>query len=330
MAAPDFAMNAEREVMTRKLWAAPGAYDGEERSKVLDWLGFDSQIVFDSFIRSHLQDAIDGGDADLAYGLARAHNRALVDFCSADRRLLPMGYLPLMDIDRSVAFATEAIATGCAGLEIPTSSPVGHSPSHVGLDSLYAQAAEARVPIMFHLGGRRELDDNYNKNGLPREPAFHGGDGPMRSLEYATGFHRVTTTVSVLVIDGVLDRHPDLRVGVIEFGATWLPGFMKFLDSTMEAFRKNEGRLQRLSLGLSDYIRRQVRVAALCHDDVAWVIRECGPDVVMFSSDYPHIEGGRNPLGRFERNLDAGEVEDHARDRFFSGNYADLMGKVEC
>ena len=44
----------------------------------------------------------------------------------------------------------------------------------------------------------------------------------------------------------------------------------------------------------------------------------------MFSSDYPHVEGGRNPLGRFGRSLASTSAT--ARRRFYHDNFADLMG----
>ena len=46
----------------------------------------------------------------------------------------------------------------------------------------------------------------------------------------------------------------------------------------------------------------------------------------MFSSDYPHVEGGRNPLKRFDNSL-AG-IDDDARDRFYWRNFEDLMGRA--
>jgi predicted TIM-barrel fold metal-dependent hydrolase len=122
----------------------------------------------------------------------------------------------------------------------------------------------------------------------------------------------------------VLHRFPDLRIGVIEQGATWLPGLMKNLDSSADAFRKNEERLQKLDLLPSEYVQRQVRVTPYPHEDAGWVIREAGEDVAMFSSDYPHVEGGRNPLKRFDRSLDG--LPKSALDKFYSDNFIDLMG----
>ena len=63
--------------------------------------------MFNTFANKELQRAEHRGDLEYAYGLARAHNRAIVDFCSVDRRLLPVGYVPLADCER----ATEVHAT---------------------------------------------------------------------------------------------------------------------------------------------------------------------------------------------------------------------------
>jgi predicted TIM-barrel fold metal-dependent hydrolase len=122
----------------------------------------------------------------------------------------------------------------------------------------------------------------------------------------------------------VADRFPDLRFGIIEQGASWLPGWMRYLDSAFNAFRKNEERLQRLSAPPSEIVRRQVRVTPYPHEDTGWIIRNSGPEVCLFSSDYPHVEGGRNPLKRFGESLVG--CSDVELDRFYELNMADLMG----
>jgi predicted TIM-barrel fold metal-dependent hydrolase len=96
------------------------------------------------------------------------------------------------------------------------------------------------------------------------------------------------------------------------------------MDSAANAFRKNEERLQRLELKPSEYVRRQVRVTPYPHEDAGWVIRNAGDEVCLFSSDYPHVEGGRNPLGRFERSLEG--LPEEAKQRFYCDNFVDLMG----
>ena len=325
-AEPGFHDREVDEVMERKLWSALGAWDPHDRSRALDELGFSAQLVFDSFMRSVLRDAEQMDDPELLYGLARAHHRAMHDFC-ADPRLLPVSYVPMADIERTIAFARELIDDGAVALEIPGDCPKHHSPSHVGFEPLWAMAAEARTPIVFHLGSSRLATMTFHTNGRPVEKFFAGGDVPrMGTIEYISTPMAVQEILTALLVDGVLHRHPDLRFAIVELGSTWMPGYLHFLDSAQVAFGKAEGRLKALDLKLSQYVQRQVRVAPFCHENVGWLISQVGDGMAMFSSDYPHIEGGRNPLARFERSLDEHDIPAAARDRFYEHNFVDLLG----
>jgi predicted TIM-barrel fold metal-dependent hydrolase len=164
----------------------------------------------------------------------------------------------------------------------------------------------------------------YFENGLPPVPDFHGGAENFRSVDYMAIPYPPMQTLATMIIDGVLDRFPDLKFGIIEQGAAWVPGLMRSLDSAQNAFQKNEERLQKLQLRASEYIRRQVRVTPYPHEDAGWVIGQAGDEVCLFSSDYPHVEGGRNPLKRFEDSLEG--VGEEARRRFYCDNFIDLMG----
>lgn len=317
----------EAEIMTRKNWAATGSFLAEDRPRALDLLGFASQLIFNTFANGTLCAVEHSGDLNLAYGMARAHNRAITEFCAVDRRLLAVGYVPLADFARAEAMAEEALSLGCAALMVASACPPGHSPSHTALDPVWAQAQEAGVPVVFHVGGGgRLLDPAYFENGLPAVPDFHGGAENFRSVDYMAIPYPPMQTLATLIIDGVLDRFPDLRIGVIEQGASWLPGLMRMLESAADAFSKNEERLRRLSLRPAEFIRRQVRVTPYPHEDTGWIIEQSGEEVCMFSSDYPHVEGGRNPLARFEKSL--GDASDRVRDRFYASNFEDLMGRT--
>ncbi len=322
---PEFRRDDAERIWLRKNFEATGSFIAEDRPAALDMLGVASQLIFNTFTNKTLQRVEHGIDLDLAYGLARAHNRAIVDFCSVDPRLLAVGYVPLADFDRSAAMAAEALEMGCNALLIASASPRHHSPSHIGLDPVWAQAQETGIPIVFHVGGGgRLVDPMIFENGLPPVPDFHGGDGNFRSVDYIAIQYPVMQVLGTLIIDRVLDRFPTLRFGVIEQGGTWLPGLMRTLDSAAEAFRKNEERLQQLELRPSEYITRQVRVTPYPHEDAGWIIEQSGEEICMFSSDYPHVEGGRNPLGRFERSL--ARLPERAKQRFYCDNFVDLMG----
>lgn len=316
---------AEREVMLRKNWAAMGAFIPEHRPHALDLLGFRSQLMFNTFTNTPLQQAEHSGDMTLAYGMARAHNRAMVEFCAVDPRLLPTGYVPLADLAQAPAMAREAIEMGCKALLVASACPPGHSPSHVALDAVWAQAQEAGLPVVMHVGGGGQLlDPNYFQNGLPPEPDFHGGAENFRSVDFMAIPGPAMQTLATLIFDGVLERFPRLRFGVIEMGAAWLPGWMRQMDSGFDAFRRHEQRLQKLSMPPSDYVRRQIRVTPYPTDPTGWIIAQAGPETLLFSSDFPHVEGGRNPLKRFEATMP--DTPAAAKQRFYCDNFVDLMG----
>lgn len=316
---------AEAEIMLRKNWSALGSFLSTDRPRALDLLGFQSQLVFNTFANTHLVRLEHGPDLDLAYGTARAHNRAMLDFCGVDQRLLAVCYVPLADFARARAMAEEALVAGAKALMIPSACPATHAPSHVGLFPVWELAEAAGIPIVFHVGGGGQLlSPMYFENGLPPVPDFHGGAENFRSVDYMAIPGPPMQTLATLMFDGIFDRYPRLRVGVIEQGAVWLPSWMRSLDAAFEAFAKNEARLRSLALRPSEYVRRQIRVTPYPAEPVGWIIANAGEDVCMFSSDWPHVEGGRNPIKRFEASL-AGCSEAAVR-RFYSDNFVDLMG----
>ena len=313
------------ELMARKNYRAIGAFDSGERVRALDMLGMASQLVFPTYFNVLLEELEHGDDLDLLYGVAAGVNRAQAEFCAADRRLLAVGYVPLADIDRATTAIGQAIEAGCNALLIPWACPRNHATSHVGLDRVWAQAQEARLPILFHVGvADRVLPAAHALNGLPRPKDFHGGDENFRSVSYMAIPHGPMQALSLLILDGVLDRFPALKLGIIELGASWVPGFMRQLDSAMEAFGRHEERLQALSLKPSEYVSRQVRVTPYPTEDTGWIIEQAGPEICMFSTDYPHVEGGRNPLGRFQRAT--ASVDPSFMEHFYRTNFEDLLG----
>jgi len=319
-----FRRGADENILLRKNYEALGAFRREDRPRALDQLGFTSQLIFTTWCLGNF-DLDHSGDVELCYGVAQAHNRMMTSFCSVDRRFLATGYVPLVDFDRAIACAKQAISLGCKALLIPSRCPSGHSPSHIAFEPLWALAQEAGLPIVFHVGGEQKIDPDYFQNGLPRVKDFHGGEENFTSLSFMPIPNSVQLTLAALIIDGVLERYPKLKFGAIELGASWVPSWMRFMDSAASAFIKNEPRLQSLSLRPSEFVRRQVRVTPYPHEDVGWIIANSGPEVCMFSSDYPHVEGGRNPLKRFTDSL--ADTSPESMTRFFSDNFIDLMGE---
>ncbi|HVA07245.1 MAG TPA: amidohydrolase family protein [Acidimicrobiales bacterium] len=313
------------EIMQRKNFAATGSFIAEDRPRALDLLGFSSQLVFNTFHNGRLYGLEHGGDDELAYAAARAHNRGMLEFCSVDERLLASCYVPLVNPEKAVKAAKDALEQGAAALLVASGCPPSFSPSHRDLFGVWAQAEEAGIPVVFHVGGTGDLiAPEYFINGLPIPHDFHGGDENFRSVDYMGIPVPPAQTLATLIFDGVLEAFPDLRIGVIEQGAIWVPSWLRQMESAFEAFHRHEERLQQLSLRPSDYVHRQVRFTPYPTEDVGWIVAQGGPDLVMFSSDYPHVEGGRKPLERFEASL--GDAGEDVRRQFYVDNFLFLMG----
>jgi predicted TIM-barrel fold metal-dependent hydrolase len=323
---PDYVARNEAEITLRKGYSALGAFEKSERAEAIDHLGVASQLVFTTAGLGPLAVSDQNGDPVVAGGVARAHNRAMMDFCSVDERMLPALYVPFCDLELADAIAGEAIDLGAAALMIPSACPKAHSPSHTGFDRVWARAEEAGLPMVFHVGGGTRMNPTYKENGLPPVKDFVGGDDNFTSVSYMAIPEAPMQTLATLIIDGVLDRFPKLKFGVIEMGAAWLPGWMRSLESAVSAFRKNEERLGKLSLSPTEFVRRQVRVTPYPHEPTGWIIKNSAPEVCLFSSDYPHVEGGRHPLKRFEASLDQERCSDVEREGFYRANFEDLMG----
>ncbi len=318
---PEAARALEENLMGAKGWAALGAFDPAERSRALDLLGFERQLVFSTFAATQFA----GRDLDLLYGGTRAHNRAMADFCSDDERLLAVGFVPWGDPARARAEAEEAIRLGCAAVHVPSQPARDRSPTHPDYDPLWALLAEADVPFMLHIGGGgKPLHRAFHENGKPPSTDFLGGGENVRSKDYMVIHQPPEIFLSCLALDGVLARHPKLRGGCIEQGALWIVPWLHRLDIARRTFQRTETDLAELPLAPSEYIRRQVKFTPFPTEPVGWILDQAGEELLLFSSDYPHPEGGRDPIRRFEGSLQG--ASDAAKERFYSRNFAEMMG----
>jgi len=312
----------EAELLTRKSWDAYGAFHRDDRTRALDLLGFNAQLVFSTFAPGQSEFA---KDVDVSYAAARALTRAMLDFCAHDRRLLPVTFIPLQVPERAIAEARYALEAGIKGLTISPNPPATHSLTHPSLHPLYALAAEHGVPILFHVenDAPRKIAKGFSTNGWDGQTDFHGGGENFTGLLYMAVSHWVEVALAALIFDHILEKFPRLKVGVIELGAVWVPAWLERMEIVVDTFGRTESRLRMLSLRPTDYVRRQVRVTPYPTENVGRLIERCGSELFMFSSDYPHVEGGRNPLKRFNESL-AGR-SDAELTAFYSGNFADLM-----
>jgi predicted TIM-barrel fold metal-dependent hydrolase len=314
------ALQLEAQLMTKKGWDALGAFDPGERSRALDLLGFESQLVFSTFATTQFA----GDDPELVAAGTRAHNRAMAAFCADDPRLVAVGQVLWTDPERTLAALVEALDLGCGAILVPSHPGRGISPTHPDHDRFWSTLEERSIPFMIHVGGAgRTLKKAFHDNGRPTTDFLGGGEN-IRAKDYMTIAQVPEQFLSAMVLDGVLDAHPGLRGGCIEQGAMWVVPWIRRLDLAQGTFKKTEPTLQSLSMKPSELVHRQLWFTPFPTEDVMWMTEQCGDDLFMFSSDYPHPEGTKDPIARFEATM--GGLSDRARDRFYRGNYADMMG----
>ena len=305
-----------------KGWHAYGAFDPKERSHALDLLGFERQLVFPTFSIGQFARS---SRLDKLYGGTDMLNRRMADFCRHDARLLPVGYVPLKDPKLALDAVREGLAHGIRAFWVSSDPVAGHSPSHVDHDPIWDLLQASGAPVVLHIGGGRGLDKAYHEAGHPKVKDWLGGGENLRGKDFHAISHSPQNFLTAMIYDQVFQRFPKLMCGVIEIGATWVPGFLRTLDQGHKAFRKSEPLLGGLELSPSEFFQRQVRVSLFPYEDAGWLIDQAGADIFMFASDFPHPEGGRDPIGRFDGTLDAAETNSAARDRFYFGNFASLM-----
>jgi predicted TIM-barrel fold metal-dependent hydrolase len=153
--------------------------------------------------------------------------------------------------------------------------------------------------------------------------------GVRSSVEFAVEPFRASTLnlpheayLSAMILGGVFERHPNLRFGVIECGAQWVGPLAERLDMWAEQFAS---RLSVLSMKPSEYMVRHVRITPFVFEKVSTYFDRWPEliDIYAYSSDYPHVEGGRDSKGRFYDEIS--RFGDDVVNRFFYENAKTLL-----
>ena len=302
---------------------ALGAFDGRHRSQALDMLGFKKQIIFSTLsARAPFSTKL---STRVKYGAVRAHTRAMTAFCGDDERLMGMACISLDDPDLAVQELEFALQSGMGGIWVPHRICGDKSPGHPDFDAFWARLAESGVPFLIHIGGSDyHIDPAWFNNGKPLpKDAFDGGEN-VRALDYSVLHHADERFISAMVLSGVFERHRKLRGAAVELGASWVPSFLKILDNTVHAFSRVQPELASMSRKPSEQITEQMGFTAFPFEDVGSLIAHSNAELYMFASDYPHIEGGKDPLGSFDAFL-----ANHSActlDNFYVNNFRRVFG----
>jgi len=328
---PDYSGDID-EITPESVWmakgaAAPASADMNRRCELMDVMGVSKSLMFPSGVGlggSILHGTAKGtprynlfGDKtyDIAVDLIKANNDWAVNVARISDRFRPVTPIFGDTVDELISQAKSLIDRGIRAISISAARlPGGVSPAAPELDAFYAMLAEANVPMTFHTTGLESL--LFRTNDWSKTEVFQGYKmGEEGSLDpwNLSVFHLAPQNFIATMITGrVFDRHPTLRVGVMEYTAHWVGPLAFMLDlwhdnnqSILPVVFADGSEGRRLPMRPSEYISRNVRVSPFDFEPVGTYIEKFGlEDVYCFASDYPHVEGGKRPVDKFAESLE--------------------------
>jgi uncharacterized protein len=302
---------ARDEVWKVKGLAAFGSYEPEVRVQAMDLMGLSRQLAFPNTL---------GRESRLDTPEARQVVQAYNDYCldwtrRTGGRSVGVCELSLFDRDWALGEVRRLADAGARAVALPfASAPAGTSPANPEWDPLWALLEEAEITTTVHIGGcgqftsvpgdpilvdRAWWDSPSLKSPFPEQPGAEERIGPVWTILAPT---LVEIPLLSIVMGGVFERFPRLRFGVIEFGAQWLGPLVERMDLHAALMAKvGTG----LPMKPSEYVRRNLRCTPFWSEPVDRYIDRYGlEEVYCFSTDFPHIEGGKDPVGKFHASLD--------------------------
>ena len=286
--------------LTRSL-RVEGGFDPDARIVDMDREGIDAAVLYPSSALFFGPDDPIDALRDVAFVLAcqQAYNDWVAEYCGAHPgRLFAMAVVPLQDPELAVAEAARAVNTlGLRGVMIRPSAYVDELPlNHSVYDRFWAACQDLDVPVALHPGVHVDTPGACRKFRLVAESEnlmvtnmamdeLHGGS----ALGQAVG-NTVDMVVSLgrLLMGGVCERFPRLRLLFLEAGGGWIPTQLQRMDEQVKAFPLEKRWLELLP---SEYFRRQCWAG---FEPEEWNLAACaewlGTDRVLWASDYPHPE----------------------------------------
>lgn len=295
---------------------APGATSVNRRLEVMNVTGVRRQLMFPGVgllgVILTTQGHLFGLQRDhVAYGkdIVKAANDWAVRVAKVSDRVRPVATLIEDTPSQLIASARALIDRGIRAIWLPSGTPPGGvSPAHPDLDPLWSLLAENNVVLTLHIGFDTKT---FGTDVWKDAPAFKGfkavAEFELDPWTMSSNYLVHQNFVLTMTLGGVFERHPKLRMAVIETGGFWIGPLSEQLDMF---YREDPGGVKKHGKGFrlaeppSAYIKRNVRVSCFDFEPVDTYIRRYGmEDVYCFASDYPHLEGGKDPAGSFYRSL---------------------------
>ncbi len=212
-------------------------------------------------------------DFDYKKACFDAYNRWVADYCSAHPdRLIGCGQTAMRTPEEGVADLKAIAALGLRGVMMPGDPAVEDYDSPV-YDAFWEAAIELGLPLSFHI-----LTTRSEHTRGPRMNSF---------LSVVRGCQDI---MGMLVLGGVFERHPDLKIVCVEADAGWVPHFMYRMDHAFNRHRYWLPPGQQLSKLPSEYFAENIYVTF--QDD--WTAFRFASDMnwrrLMWANDFPHSD----------------------------------------
>ncbi|WP_032368339.1 amidohydrolase family protein [Rhodococcoides fascians] len=212
-------------------------------------------------------------------------------------------YAPAMismrDLDRACEELDRVIEKGARFIVLPAGPAYGRSPGDPYFDPFWARVNEAKLVVSYHIS-----EFYYQAN-----VAADWGWGLVPPFQFSAwqwqnsyGERPITDTLSALIFDNLFGRFPNIKVLVSEFGAEWVPHFIRHMDKSRGMARNGRWLGGQLPERPSEIFKRHVRVVPYPEDDTVGMVEKLGStETLLMGSDWPHAEGLREPADFFSR-----------------------------
>lgn len=259
------------------------------------------------------------GDALIA-----AYNRWGMSIPATTDRVRPVLPVIANSVPELLRTTREMIDAGIRAIWLPSSVPPGGvSPAAEELKPFWSLLEDNDVAACLHLGIEPQI---YASGVWNDAPAFEGfkilEELKLDPWSLSSAHIPAQNFVTTMVQGWVFEEHPRLRFGVLETGAYWIGPLCQLMDLWYEQSRNFALPLNpraRLPHPPSYYVKRNVRVSGFDFEPIdEYIVRYDLEDVLCFASDYPHLEGGTNPMGEWLDKLRP--LGPAVIDKFFSTN----------
>jgi uncharacterized protein len=264
----------------------PGSYDVTARLGDMDDMGIWAQICFQNGGVTQCGSLLALGDEELAITVIRMFNDACRDrMAMSGGRINCMGTLPYWDKDVMNAEMRRIVDLGLKGIVLPD-RPERLSEGYLGADGkvnpfweeVFDICNAAGIPLNFHLNA-----------SLDSESAIWDNLGFDQRMPINAMIHHIgcAATMSNFMVSGLLDKYPNLKLGLIESGAGWVPFWLEGMEHQLSEFRTTENR--GLKMRPKEYFAKHFWVT-YWFETVAptKLLEEIGVDRLLFETDFPH------------------------------------------